>query len=132
MGDHGWVNGRPPTSPGQDYERRRVAREQEELIARRERQAAIRRKEDERCGAEQRAKRAAREAKRREEAEAEAAAVRSRVERELRLSGCPEGQVKGRADEAMARYFADRGLEAATRGDRQERELKAYFAGRGI
>ncbi len=52
MGNHGWINGRPPTSPGRDYERRRVEREQERLIEQRDRRDAVRRKEDERYEAE--------------------------------------------------------------------------------
>ena len=132
MGHHGWVNGQPPATFGQDYERRRVAREQERLREQRARRDAARTAEDERYDAEQRAKRAEAERRRRERAEAEAAAVRARIERELRLGGCPEGQVTARADHAMAQWFANLALEAATWGDRQERELREYFASRGI
>ena len=129
---HGWVNGQPPTSPGRDYESKRVQREQAELIARRERQDAVRKQQDAAYDAEQRAKRAAAEAARSRRLASAAAAVRARVERELRLSGCPEGQVRARADAAMARYFEDLATEAAQQGDRQWRELKEYFASRGI
>ena len=68
-----------------------------------------------------------REAEQREAAAAEVAKVRAAVERDVRLGGAPESQIKAIVDKAMAEYHARRAVEAAELGDRQSRELRAYF-----
>lgn len=68
-----------------------------------------------------------REDARRVVAEAVAAAKRRDVERDLRLDGVPEHQVKALADQTMADYFRSRAREAAEKGDRATRELTDYF-----
>jgi len=145
MGGIKYVNGQPmvpsghadgsfiPVAPPYDAaaSRAQAAREREGWDREREArfQAALEadRAEDERLAAAQRR----REEAQREVAEAAVAEVRQRVEKDLRLGGCPEGQVRGLADEAMRAHHAKRAAEAAELGDRQDRELKDYFRRQG-
>ncbi len=72
-----------------------------------------------------------REAEQREAAEADVAKVRAAVERDLRLGGAPESQVRSLADEAMKSFHLARARETAERGAKADRELKDYFARQG-
>ena len=106
---------------------RRIERDRQAQRERDAHRAEVRKREDaahERRRAEAKAKH---DAERRERAEAAAAEKRAAVERDLRLAGCPEGDVKRRADEAMAAYFAEQARATVTEGAKSERELAAYF-----
>ena len=117
---------------GQDEMRERVRREQEALRERDARRAEARKREDELYQRRLREKRAAAEAKQREQAEAEVAAMRARLEVDCRARGVPEAQVKRVVDEAMAAWHVEQARETLERGPKAERELRAYFASRGI
>ena len=58
------------------------------------------------------------------------AAVRATVETDLRRSGVPEAEIARLADATMDRYHADLALEAATVGDRLQRQAEDYFRNR--
>lgn len=66
----------------------------------------------------------------RERNEAAAAERRAAVERDLRLDGTPESQVKRLADEVMAAWHRDRAMDAAGGRDRVSRELATFFRSR--
>ena len=68
-----------------------------------------------------------REAEQREAAQGEVSKVRATVERDLRLGGAPESQVRSLADDAMKSYHLARARETAERGAAAERELKDFF-----
>ena len=125
----GWMNGtlqptRPLTKVEREMARREVQAEQD-LIAAKAKEA------DERDDREQRDRRAAREAERRERAEAEVAAMRTAVEQDLRLSGCPDRDIRQLADEAVRRHFQDRARTSLPSVEQTTTELRAWRRGRG-
>ena len=124
-----WVNGKlesiRPLTPRELEMSRQAIRDQAAAIA-----AKIR-EEDERDGREQAAKRAAREDARRERAEAEVAAMRTAVEQDLRLSGCPDRDIRQLADEAVRRHFQDRARTSLPSVEQTTTELRAWRRGRG-
>ena len=108
MTDHGWRDGRPPTlAPLTPHQ---LKREQDRLIAEREHRDKVRREADARYDREQAAKRQAQERAQRERAEAQVAAVRERVERQCRLDGVPERDLKAVVDGARLRREMRRSL----------------------
>lgn len=105
-------------------------KQREEEAERREAAAELRRRRDA-FEAEAGRKRAAdREAAERSRREAEVAERRAAIERDLRLDGVPKTEIDGAADRVMAAWHERRALEAAESGDRQARELRAYFLSR--
>ena len=76
---------------------------------------------------EQAAKREAHEAELRRVATAEAARVRADVERQLRLGGVPEPQIRALADQAMTAYHLEKARETAASGGQSEQELREFF-----
>lgn len=118
----------PISQPGaSDLARLRKEREQEAWRAQEEHRRAVRTREDVAYERRMKEANAAREAERREAAEATAAAKRVDVENELRLNGAAESQVTRLADETMAGWHRDQAREAADRGGRSRRELEDYF-----
>jgi hypothetical protein len=127
----GWMNGKlQPIRPLTNVELemgRQAVRDQDAAI-----QAKIR-EEDDRYDLLQAEQRAARAAEQRERAESEVAAMRSDIERDLRLSGAPTADIGRLANEAIGRYFAQRAREAAMTPtvEQTTNELRAIRMGRG-
>lgn len=121
----------PVAAPGAAEEaRRRHERDVAAGRATEEARRQVRLQEEAAHQEKQRARRAEHEAEVRARSEDAAAAKRAAVERDLRLDGAPEHQIKKLADDVMAAYFQDRALDAVGGRDRTERELRDFFRAR--
>jgi hypothetical protein len=120
-----------PGGPGAAEEAKaRFKRQQAEGVAREAHRREVRKREEAAYQAEQTRKREAAEAERRETALAATAEKRAEVERECRVRGVPDHQIKTVVDAAMLDYHKQQASDVATQGARTDRELRDYFLSR--